>query len=190
MPDEPTRFALQRIYVKDISFESPKSPLVFRDAFKPKVHVDMNTRHNDLGGGNHEVVLGVTVTASEGDDSVVYLAEAQQAGVFFVQGLAGEELGKTLGSFCPGLLFPYARELLDSVVVRGGFPPLMLAPINFDAIYEQAMAQVAERAAGGDQPQPAEAGAGAKAAAKAPAKAPAKAKPQPKARKKPSPKDA
>ena len=178
MPDEPTRFGLQRIYVKDISFESPKAPQVFGDAFKPKVHVDMNTGHKDLGGGSHEVVLGITVTASEEGGDVVYLAEVQQAGVFFVQGLAAEQRAKTLGSFCPSVLFPYARELLDSVVTRGCFPPLMLAPINFDAIYDQALLQMKE-------------GQATQAGHAAPAEPPAKAKekPQPKAKKQAAKKD-
>ena len=152
-----TRFALQRIYVKDVSFESPKAPLVFREAWKPKVHVDMNTSHNALGDGNHEVVLSVTVTASDEAGAAVYVAEVQQAGVFLIDGLDGAGLAKTLGSFCPGLLFPYARELLDSVVVRGCFPPLMLAPINFEAIYEQVVAQQRAQAgaAAAGQQQPA-----------------------------------
>lgn len=145
MSEAETRFALQRIYIKDLSFESPRSPEGFRQQWKPRVDLALNSRHQDLGDDNYEVVLSLTVTATNDDEDVVYLVEIQQAGVFLVRGMEADALSRTLGSFCPGLLFPYARELVDSTVTKGSYPPLMLAPVNFDAIYEQARANRAPR---------------------------------------------
>ena len=135
------QFALQRIYVKDASFESPKAPEAFRQQWKPQVNLELNSRHVDLGEDNHEVILSLTVTSKNEDEEVIYLVEVQQAGVFLLKGLNDEVLNQTLGSFCPNVLFPYARETIDSLVIKGSFPALMLAPVNFDAIYEQAKAQ-------------------------------------------------
>ncbi len=135
--DEP-RFALQRIYVKDASFESPRSPDCFRGQWQPKVNLELNSRFASVDTELYEVVLHVTVTARNDEEEIVYLAEVQQAGIFLIQGLEDEPLSKTLGSFCPSILFPYAREAIDTVVIKGSFPALMLAPVNFDAIYEQA----------------------------------------------------
>ncbi len=140
MSEGDTHFALQRIYVKDLSFESPKAPEGFRQQWKPRVNLELNSKHNDLGDNHYEIVLSVTVTATNDEEDVIYLVEVQQAGVFLLRGIEGEELNQTLGSFCPSVLFPYAREVVDSVVTKGSFPPLMLAPVNFDAIFEQAEA--------------------------------------------------
>lgn len=142
---EGAQFALQRIYIKDASFESPKAPQSFRMQWSPKINLELNSSHEELGEGVHEVVLSVTVTAQTEDDEVVYLAEVQQAGVFTVSGFAPDAEEQTLGSFCPNLLFAYAREAIDSMVTKGSFPALMLAPVNFDAIYEQAKQQQAEQ---------------------------------------------
>ena len=132
------QFALQRIYLKDASFESPGSPNSFRVGWKPKINLELNTKHGSLEGADlWEVVLSLTVTAKTEDDVVMYLAEVQQSGIFHVSGLDEESLAHTLGSFCPSVLFPYARETIDSLVVKGSFPPLMLSPVNFDAIFEQ-----------------------------------------------------
>jgi len=132
------QFTLQRIYLKDASFESPGSPNSFRVGWKPKINLELNTKHNSLEEGDlWEVVLGLTVTAKTENDEVMYLAEVQQSGIFQVSGLDEESLAHTLGSFCPSVLFPYAREAIDSLVVKGSFPPLMLSPVNFDAIFEQ-----------------------------------------------------
>ncbi len=135
---EGAKFALQRIYIKDASFESPKAPDCFRGQWQPKVNLELNSRQTTLDTDLYEVVLQVTVTARNGDDDIVYIIEVQQAGIFLIQGLEDEPLYKTLGSFCPGVLFPYARESIDSLVIKGSFPALMLAPVNFDAIYAQA----------------------------------------------------
>jgi preprotein translocase subunit SecB len=142
---EGARFALQRIYVKDASFESPLSPQCFRGQWQPKVNLELNSRHQVLDKDLYEVELVITVTARNEEDEIVYLTEVQQAGIFLVQGLEGEAFSKTLGSFCPSVLFPYAREAIDALVTKGSFPALMLAPVNFDAIYDQAQAQQKEQ---------------------------------------------
>ncbi|MEC7377292.1 MAG: protein-export chaperone SecB [Pseudomonadota bacterium] len=141
------QFALQRIYVKDLSFESPNSPLVFQEQWKPQVNLDLNTSHNKVSDNQYEVVLSLTVTAKVGE-KVAYIVEIQQGGVFLVQGIEGQQLGQMLGAYCPTILFPYAREAIDGVVNKGSFPALMLAPVNFDAIYAQALKRKQEEAAG------------------------------------------
>jgi len=133
-----TQFAVQRIYTKDLSFESPKSPQIFQSKWEPAVELSLNTKQNDLGGNFHEVVLSLSVTVKTGDD-VAFIAEVQQAGIFLIQGLDEAGMHHTLAAFCPSILFPYAREALDNLVVRGSFPALMLAPVNFDALYAQEM---------------------------------------------------
>lgn len=134
------QFALQRIYLKDLSFESPLGVQAFQKQWKPQIKLDLNTKHNIIDENNYEVILTLTVTATQ-DDETAFLVEIQQAGIFFCKGLDGEPLGHVLGAMCPNILFPYAREAVDSLVVRGSFPPLMLAPVNFDALYQQARAQ-------------------------------------------------
>lgn len=138
---EQPQFALQRLYVRDLSFEAPKTPEVFRQEWQPAISVDLNTRQKPLGNDFHEVVLSVSVTAKNGEE-VAFIAEVQQAGIFLVKGLDAASTSHTLGAFCPNLLFPYAREALDSLVVRGSFPALMLAPVNFDALYAQELARL------------------------------------------------
>ena len=141
------QFAVQKIYTKDLSFESPASPAVFRTQWQPQLTVDVNTRSAAIDSeGNFEVVLALTITARAGEDTA-FLIEVQQAGIFLVKGIEGEELRRLLGSAAPNMLFPYARETIDSVCVKGGFPALMLAPINFDALYQRAKTQAAGTAA-------------------------------------------
>ena len=132
------KFAIQRVYVKDISFESPGAPETFRIQGKPSVNLDLNTKNQSLEDGLWEVVLTLTITAKAEDERTLYLAEVQQAGIFEIAGLEGEMTEQTLASLCPSILFPYARENIDSLITKGTFPPLMLAPVNFDALYEQA----------------------------------------------------
>ncbi|MBD3639854.1 MAG: protein-export chaperone SecB [Marinobacter sp.] len=141
------QFALQRIYVKDLSFESPNAPLVFQEQWKPQVNLDLNTSHSKVSDNQYEVVLSLTVTTKIGE-KVAYIVEIQQAGVFLVQGIEGAQLGQMLGAYCPTILFPYARESIDNVVAKGSFPALMLAPVNFDAIYAQALKRKQEEGAG------------------------------------------
>ena len=137
------QFTMQRIYAKDVSFESPASPDIFRQNWQPNVNVDLNTRSSKADEtGNHEVILTITVTAKMEDKSA-FLVEVQQAGIFFAAGIEEDSLKQILATVAPNILFPYAREAIDALVVKGGFPPLMLAPVNFDALYQQAMAQQA-----------------------------------------------
>jgi preprotein translocase subunit SecB len=139
-------FALQRIYVKDISFESPNSPAVFQKPWKPEVKMDLNTKNTKLGDDHYEVVVSVTLTVTV-DSMTAYIVEIQQAGIFVVQGIEGGHLAQALSAFCPNLLFPYLRETIDTVVLKGSFPALMLAPVNFDAIFAQAVMQRQKEAA-------------------------------------------
>ena len=144
------QFAMQRIYNKDISFESPSTPDIFKKQWQPKVNVDLNTKSDKIDEqGNYEVVLTITLTAKV-DDDTAFLVEVQQAGIFLITGFEGEDLRRILGTAAPNILFPYARECIDSMCVRGGFPAVQLAPVNFDALYQQALAQQAD---GGEQAQ-------------------------------------
>jgi len=130
------QFALQKIYVKDLSFETPKSPAVFTEEWKPDVNIELDTKGKQIAENVHEVVLGVTVTVKVGD-STAYLAEIHQAGIFTIKGFPESELGAMLGSYCPNVLFPYAREVISDLVTKGGFPQFLLAPVNFDAVYRE-----------------------------------------------------
>ena len=137
------QFSLQRIYVRDLSFEAPKSPAIFRQEWTPSVSLDLNTRQKQLEGDFYEVVLTLSVTVNNGDE-VAFIVEVQQAGIFLIKGLDDGSMSHTLGAFCPNILFPYAREAIDNLVVRGSFPALMLAPVNFDALYAQELQRMQE----------------------------------------------
>ncbi|MCI3947837.1 protein-export chaperone SecB [Pseudomonas syringae] len=137
------QFSLQRIYVRDLSFEAPKSPAIFRQEWTPTVSLDLNTRQKQLEGDFYEVVLTLSVTVNNGDE-VAFIVEVQQAGIFLIKGLDDGAMSHTLGAFCPNILFPYAREAIDNLVVRGSFPALMLAPVNFDALYAQELQRMQE----------------------------------------------
>jgi preprotein translocase subunit SecB len=146
------RLSIGKIYLKDFSFESPQAPDVFRQAdWKPKTDLNLRSSHTVVADNHHEIVLTVTVEAKLADKTV-FLVELQQAGLFEIFGYEGEELGAIIGSFCPNILFPYARETLASLIQKGGFPEFVLQPINFDALYFQskqqqaaAQAEVAEK---------------------------------------------
>jgi len=147
------RFGIQRIYVKDSSFEAPDTPDVFRRQYAPQVNFSINNRSNRLEEGLYEVVLRLTADVKQ-DDKTVFLAEVQQAGIFEVRGMEGEQLEQVLTITCPSTLFPYGREAIDALVTRGSFPALLLAPINFENIYIQAkQQQAAQAAAGADSAQ-------------------------------------
>lgn len=140
------QISVQRIYLKDLSFESPQSPDIFRMEWKPNVKMDLSSKHRGLGNDLHEVTLAVTVTVEQ-EEKAVFLIEVQQAGIFLLSGLPDDALRHVLGTFCPEMLFPYVRETVDSLVVRGSFPALMLAPVNFEALFAQSQQQQAEEAA-------------------------------------------
>ena len=148
------QFALQKIYVKDLSFETPNSPAVFTQEWKPDVNVELDTKGKEIATDVHEVVLGITVTVKM-DDNVAYLVEIHQAGIFTIKGFADNERGAMLGSYCPNVLFPFAREVISDLVTKGGFPQLLLAPVNFDAIYhehlQRAQAQSEEKPGAEDE---------------------------------------
>ena len=134
------QFAIQKIYIKDVSFESPNSPAMFTQEWQPEVNLDMNTNTQLLNEGVYEVVLSLTATVKNAEQTA-FLVEIQQAGIFTINGFAEKDMGHMLGSFCPNVLFPYAREAVSDLVTKGGYPPLILAPVNFDALYAQHMAQ-------------------------------------------------
>ncbi|PHS30676.1 MAG: protein-export chaperone SecB [Methylophaga sp.] len=143
------RFVIQKIYTKDISFETPNSPEIFRDEWKPHLDLQLGNEYKRIDDDNHEITLTVTVTAKV-EDKVAFLVEVKQAGIFSLTGYSDQEMGPLVGSYCPNTLFPFAREVVSDVVLKGGFPQLVLAPVNFDALYmnqiEQAKKQAADKA--------------------------------------------
>src|SRR5699024_1775380 len=141
------RFDIQRIYTKNISLESPNSPDVFKNMQNPDISVQLSNDSENLEGDIFEVRLRVTLTAEYGEKKTMFLAEVEQAGIFELGGFTDEQLEHMKGAYCPNILFPYVRETLDNLVVRAGFPPVILAPINFDAIFAHRQAQLAEEAA-------------------------------------------
>jgi len=146
------QFSVQRIYTRDISFETPNSPGIFQKEWKPEVKLDIDTRTSEIETNLYEVVLSVTVTASLGEDTA-FLCEVQQAGIFALGDMPDQNKAHTLGSFCPNMLFPYAREAVSNLVNRGTFPPLNLAPVNFDAIFAAYMQKRAEQGVAAEAPQ-------------------------------------
>lgn len=145
------QIAIQRIYTKDVSFETPNSPAIFQKDWKPEVKLDIDTRSNKLANDTYEVVLALTVTVTV-EDTVAFLAEVEQAGVFTLANLPEAQMGHAIGAFCPTTLFPYARETIASLVSRGSFPQLNLAPVNFEALYASYVQQQAQAA--GKNPVP------------------------------------
>jgi len=137
------QFAIQRIYTKDISFETPNSPSIFTKEWKPEIKLDLDTRSNVIEGNVFEVILAITVTATLGEETA-FLCEVQQAGIFSLGEMPEQNKAHTIGSFIPNMLFPYARETISNLVNRGTFPALNLAPVNFDAIFAQYMKKRAE----------------------------------------------
>jgi len=142
MSDAPEQqFHIQKIYTKDISFESPNTPDIFASAdFQPEINVQINTGHKGVGDDNYEAVLTLTITAKQGDKTA-YLVEVQQAGVFTITGFEEDAKNGMLGAFCPETLFPFAREAVSDLVAKGGYPQLLLQPINFNALYTQHIQQ-------------------------------------------------
>lgn len=138
-------FGIQRIYVKDLSFEVPGAPGIFTEKWEPKVEIDLQSKSNQIEDGIQEVVLSVTTTVKIGE-KVAFIAEVHQAGIFTIRNFPEDQQQHLLGSFCPNIIFPYARESITDLVTRGGFPQLYLAPINFDAIYQQKLAKQQENA--------------------------------------------
>lgn len=140
LAQENHEFVIQRIYAKDLSLETPHSPNIFQEEWHPNVDVQLNVNTQKLAETAFEVKLSITVTTRV-KEKIAFLAEVHQAGIFTIAHFPEAQLHRMLGSYCPNILFPFARELLSDLVVRAGFPPLYLAPINFDALYEQQIAQ-------------------------------------------------
>ncbi len=139
-------FAIQRIYVKDLSIEVPDSPAVFLKKWEPQLHLDLGTTTNKVDDDLHEVILTVTVTVKLAEETA-FLVEVKQAGIFSVKGFPEDQLKPMLGSYCPNILYPYAREAVTDGAVRAGFPQLYLTPVNFDALYQQHLEEEASAAA-------------------------------------------
>jgi len=141
------KISIQKIYLKDFSFESPQTPQVFTEGkWDPKTNLNLRSTHSAGSGEFHEVVLTLTVETKH-EDKTLFLIELQQAGLFQIAGYNEQEFAAVVGSFCPNLLFPYAREAISGIVSRGGFPELLLQPINFDALYAASRAEQQNRAA-------------------------------------------
>ena len=143
------RLSVAKVYVKDFSFESPQTPAIFNtQEWSPNTNLNLRSSHTPVSDSLHEVVLTLTVDAKgKEDDKTIFLIELQQAGLFEISGYDKEEMGVVIGSFCPGVLFPYARETIASTIQKGGFPEFVLQPINFDALYQQSLQQQTEGAA-------------------------------------------
>ena len=139
-------FTVEKVYVKDVSFEAPGAPAIFSEPGQPDLQLNLNQRVQRLGENAFEVVLGVTLTCKAGDKTA-YVAEVQQAGIFGLMGLEAQAVDVLLGTQCPNILFPYVRQLVSDLVQAGGFPPFFLQPINFEALYAESLRQ---RAAQGD----------------------------------------
>lgn len=146
-PTQPARQVfLQRIFVKDASLEVPLAPQVFSRQWTPKVDVQIGTQVSGLGDNAFQVILEVTVTAKL-DNDVAFLAEVHQAGIFGLTGFANDaEVQAVLGAHCPGVIFPYAREAISDLTQRGGFPPVLLQPVNFEALYVEHLNRAREGA--------------------------------------------
>lgn len=129
-------YALQRMYLKDVSFESPNAPEVFLGEWKPQVNINLSTASHKVDEDTYEVTLTITVDAKQ-DDKTAFLIELQQAGIFHAKGFAPEELHQLLGIHCPQNLFPFAREAIHSLATKGGFPQMLVQPINFEALYRK-----------------------------------------------------
>jgi preprotein translocase subunit SecB len=150
-PAQPTgpQFSVEKIYVKDLSFEAPKTPQVFSEQAQPQLQMNLNQRVQRLGEGTFEVVLGITMTCSVGEDRTIYVVEVQQAGLFGLAGFDDATLDAMLGTHCPNVLYPYARQIIGELIQAGGFPPFLLQPINFEALYAEGVRQRAQQQAAG-----------------------------------------
>lgn len=148
-------FQIEKIYVKDLSLEIPNAPQVFVEQVQPQLEVQVNTAGGKFSDPYYEVTVTATVTARAGEKTI-FLAEAVQAGIFQLRNVPQEELGPLLGIGCPTILFPYLRETISDLVIRGGFPPVLLSPISFEALYMQRLQQAQQPGQGqgaGDGPR-------------------------------------
>lgn len=142
---------LQKIYIKDFSFESPRAPQVFTSNAAPQTQLNIKSTAKEVSADAQEVTLSLTIEAKD-EDKTLFLIELEQAGVFLIQGYSPEERQMLVGSYCPGTLYPFAREAISDMVSRGGFPQLLLQPINFDALYAQSVRE-RQQSNGGQPPE-------------------------------------
>lgn len=138
------QFSIQKLYIKDASFEAPNSPAIFTETLEPRVDFNINSGVQNLENGHFEVRLTVTATVKQGDKTA-FLVEVCQAGIFTLVNFAEAELNHMLGTYCLSILYPYAREAVSDLVTKGGFQPLLLVPVNFEALYAQHLAQQQEQ---------------------------------------------
>jgi len=146
------QFNIEKLYVKDVSFESPKAPQIFNEQAAPQLNMNLNQRVERLNDTAYEVVLSVTLTCTtgEGDGNTVYVVEVQQAGVFSLVGFEPNVIDALLGTQCPTILYPYARQVIGDLIQAGGFPPFLLQPLNFDALYAESLRQRQQQASNED----------------------------------------
>jgi len=143
--DQQPHFYIEKYYLKGTSYESPNAPEVFREEWNPKINLDVNSHTEKLHDDVYEVTLQLTVTAKN-EEKNIYLIEVQYAGIYTLRNFDGERLDEVLGSFCPGLIYPYATQTVTDLVMKGGFPQLNLAPINFEAIYRESLQRKQQQA--------------------------------------------
>jgi preprotein translocase subunit SecB len=147
-PAQQPEFIIQRVYVKDLSLETPHSPQAFQEEWQPELNLQFTMNTSDIDANNHEIVLQITVTAKS-KDKTLFLVEVKQAGLFTLKGFTEEQNHQVMSITCPTILFPYAREAVSDLVGRAGFPPLYLAPVNFEALYAQQMQEQEDKAGSG-----------------------------------------
>ena len=143
MSEQQEQFDIQKLFVRDLSFESPQAPVIFTEQWQPSTDVNLSSRFDVLGDDHYLVDLKIQITAKQ-NDKVSFLIEVVQSGIFLLKGFAQEQQDQLLNSYCQNTLFPFAREVISESVTKGGFPPLVLAPVNFDALYAQKLEQDAE----------------------------------------------
>ena len=141
------QFTVEKIYVKDVSFEAPNAPQIFQEQGQPQLTMNLNQKVAQLSDTMFEVVLGITLTCTLGDKTV-YLVEVEQAGIFGLAGFDDRTLDMMLGTYCPNVLFPYVRQSISDLITAGGFPPFYMQPINFEALYAEGLRRRAEQAQG------------------------------------------
>ncbi len=140
MSEEQPVFSIEKIYVKDLSIEVPNAPQVFLHRETPSIEVQIQSKANTIGDGMYEVALTVTVNAKEGE-TAFFLVEVVKAGIFQIRHVPEQDMEPILAVACPNILFPYARETVSDAITRAGFPPVILAPVNFEALYQQRLAE-------------------------------------------------
>lgn len=143
------QFQIQTLYTKDVSFESPNSPKIFQEPGQADIKMSLSQRVDELGEDLYEVVLTVTITAAAGEEKTAYLVEVAQAGIFLISGFNEQARHAVLNTLCPNALFPYSRQIISSLVANGGFPPLILQPMNFEQLYAQRMQELANQGEAG-----------------------------------------